>query len=228
LIDQYNRRGHGASLSGSSSGASTPHRGNESPPEDDSTLSGSTKHGELELDTLSEKFRKKSFGRAELAETLPVRSTQDGPSKEHSEQGRVKQEVYLEYIKAASKAGFTLFVLAIIMQQVLSLGANVTLSYWGGHNREHGSNANAGKYLLFYGVFSLSATLLGGVAYILIWVLCSIRSSKHLHDRVSGYCIYHPGRIVLIFLADASLRHARALELLRADAYGSHPQLVLS
>ena len=113
-----------------------------------------------------------------------MRSTSDGPSKEHSEQGRVKTDVYFEYIKAASKTGFILFVLALVVQQVLSLGANITLSYWGGHNREHGANASAGRYLLFYGVFSLSATLLGGVAYILIWVLCSIRSSKHLHDRV--------------------------------------------
>lgn len=34
-----------------------------------------------------------------------------GPTKEHSEQGRVKRSVYVEYVKAASRGGFFLFLL---------------------------------------------------------------------------------------------------------------------
>ncbi|EIN06055.1 multidrug resistance-associated ABC transporter [Punctularia strigosozonata HHB-11173 SS5] len=209
-------RGHGVNLSSSSSGASTPRRGDGSPPADDTTtLADSTKEGELDDrdSVIAEKSRKHSFGRAQLADTLPVRTTQDGPSKEHIEQGRVKREVYLEYIKAASKTGFTMFMLAIVLQQVLNLGANITLSFWGGHNRESGSNADAGKYLLLYGVFSLSATVISGAAYIIIWVMCSIRSSKHLHDRM----LYSVMRAPLSFFEQTPT--GRILNLFSRDTY---------
>lgn len=136
-------------MSSTSSGASTPHPGTQTPLNaDEETLASSPAS---EPDALSETLRRKSFGTAALAETLPARSASDGPSKEHSEQGSVKRTVYAEYLRAASRAGFALFVGATVLQQVLGLAANVTLSYWGGRNREAGRNAGARTYLAVYG-----------------------------------------------------------------------------
>ncbi len=101
------------------------------------------------------------------------------------EQGRVKTHVYSEYIRAASKTGFSLFLAAIVAQQASSVLGNLVLRSWGEHNREMGSNAGMLKYLIIYGAASLSSILLGGAAAILMWVLCSLRSAKRLHDAVS-------------------------------------------
>lgn len=73
-----------------------------------------------------------------------------------------------------------------MIAQIVSVAANNTLRAWGEHNREEGSNAGVGKFLLGYGLFSLSSTVLGAFAAIVIWVFCSIRSAKKLHDSVGS------------------------------------------
>lgn len=111
-------------------------------------------------------------------------------SKEHSEQGRVKKDVYIQYIEAASKTGFTLVILATFASQLVSVAANSVLRLWGEHNRAEGGNTGVGKYLLGYGLFSLSSILLNAVASILIWLFCSVRSAKQLHDSVRSDLSY--------------------------------------
>ena len=182
-------RGHGSS---SSSGATTPFLLDESP--------STSLNGELtipgrsgdpvtlsaeKLDTLAEKLvRKQSFRRAVLAKTNASMRPTEGLTKEQSAHGRVKPKVYWQYIEAASKWGFGLSLAATLLQQALSIFANVSLKSWGEHNREIGSNEDAGKYLFLYGALSLSSIVLGSLAAIVIWVLCSLRSSKRLHDSV--------------------------------------------
>lgn len=129
--------------------------------------------------------RKLSFGKATLAEAPSVRTHSNGPTQEHSEQGQVKRDVYVQYVDAASKLGFTAFLIAILLQQGLSVLANITLRDWGEHNRESGDNSGMFKFLLTYGLFGLSSTLLSGAAAILLWVLCTVRSARRLHDAVS-------------------------------------------
>lgn len=126
------------------------------------------------------------YSKAKLSQPLPPRSsTAAGLSREHLEQGQVKSKVYKEYISAASVVGFSLFLLTTISQQGASLLASLTLRYWGDHNRAVGSNSGVLVYLTAYGLFSLLSTLLGGASSILIWVFCSLRSAKQLHDSVS-------------------------------------------
>ena len=144
----------------------------------------------MDLADVNEKLQRKgSFTAAVLGAAPPARAgggaaAQDGPAKEHSEQGRVKRDVYVRYVEAASGIGFALFVGATVLSQIVSVAANNTLRAWGEHNREEGSNRGVGRYLLGYGLFSLASTLLGAAAAILIWVFCSIRSARRLHDSV--------------------------------------------
>lgn len=155
---------------------------------------------EEKLESVTEKLqlqRKKSFTKAVLSNTLPVRGAQsDGLTKEHSEQGRVKKDVYLQYIEAASKLGSIAFVVTTLLVQLASLAANNTLRSWGEHNRESGDNKGLGRYLMGYGLFSLGSVFVGALSSIILWVFCSIRSSKHLHDSVS-----------VLFAIVASLSH---------------------
>ncbi|KAL0574610.1 hypothetical protein V5O48_007360 [Marasmius crinis-equi] len=167
----------------------------------------------LEASLLSEKIRRRgSFGKAATASPEPVR--QAGPvglSQEHKEQGTVKWRVYGEYIKAASKTASFLFLFSSLLSQVVSVLANLVLRSWGEHNLEEGSNAGMFRYLLLYGVCSLSSVLLSGGAAIVIWVFCAIKSARRLHDmmldalvRASlGYFEITPtGRILNLFTRD--------------------------
>ncbi|KAJ7355423.1 P-loop containing nucleoside triphosphate hydrolase protein [Mycena albidolilacea] len=178
-------RGHGTSSS--SSGTSTPfvvRSGNATPTEDLSFTTGD-KISEY-AGTLSEKLRHRaSYPKAVLAPPKPVRAANSaGLSQEHREQGRVKRRVYLQYIEAASKIGFIGYMSATIAQQAMTLFGNLALRSWGEHNLETGDNSGMFKYLLIYGLFSLSATLLGGISNVIMWILCSLRSSKRLHDSM--------------------------------------------
>ncbi|KAF4593191.1 hypothetical protein EYR38_008903 [Pleurotus pulmonarius] len=206
-------RGHGTLSSNNSSGASTPFTsgsGSTTPKEAVSPTGSNLDFDEY--GSLTEKLRHRtSFTKAKIAPPPPPRASSDGISKEHSEQGRVKREVYLRYVEAATKSGFFLYVLATVSQQALSVMANLTLRDWGEHNRAVGGNTGMLKYLLFYGGFSLSSTLLGGVAAITMWVLCTIKSARQLHDSMLNSVLRAPlsffeltptGRVLNLFSRD--------------------------
>jgi len=177
-------RGHGTGAH--TSGTSTPYittsqgASGTATPVDDSSLD------DLKGVTLSEKLKHKtSFSKAIVAPVAPIRvAISTGLSKEHQEQGRVKPKVYLEYIKAASRIGFFMFLFTTVASQGVSVLGNLTLRGWGEHNKDAGTNDGMFKYLLLYGLLSLSSTLLSGASAIIIWVFCSVRSARRLHDSV--------------------------------------------
>ncbi|KAJ7918968.1 multidrug resistance-associated ABC transporter [Mycena leptocephala] len=175
--------GHGTS----SSGTSTPFitRSGSATPNEDPTIGVSDKSSDY-AGALSEKLRHRtSYPKAVLAPPKPVRAANSvGLSQEHREQGRVKGRVYVQYIEAASKIGFVVYLLATVAQQAMTLFSNLALRSWGERNRETGNNSSMFKYLMIYGLFSLSATLLGCLSYVIMWILCSLRSSKRLHDSM--------------------------------------------
>lgn len=166
---------------------STPFLGDTATPSSagDTVVDASKDLTEEKLQSVDTKLeRRKSFGKAQILDNLPTRSASDGLTKEHSEHGRVKGDVYFRYIEAASKTGFSVFVICIVLSQVTSVLGNNTLRAWGEHNLSSGSNKDAFWYLLMYGLYSLASTLLGTVAAITLWVFCSVRSSRLLHDSV--------------------------------------------
>ncbi|KAH9935900.1 metal resistance protein YCF1 [Epithele typhae] len=214
-------KGHGGpSTSLSASGVSTPFTTDraESPGSSNGDSSNNTAVGdgqedvEEKLDTVSKALvRRKSYGRSTLQTVEDSTSSSDGANKEHTEQGRVKREVYVKYIEAASRAGFMLFIVSAILQQIFGLLGNNALRQWGNHNNDAGDNDGAGVYLWGYGVFSLISTLMSALSGILIWVLCSVRSSKRLHDSMLSSVMHAPlsffettptGRILNLFSRD--------------------------
>lgn len=155
---------------------------------DESTIAANAEHASL----LSEKLqRRTSFSKAKLVKSSSLRApSSTGLTREHQEQGRVKIDVYKQYIKATSKIGFFCFLLTTIGQQAASVFATLTLRYWGEHNREVGDNSGMFRYLLIYGLFSLSSIILGGVSAILMWVYCALKSAKRLHDSVIIFSLF--------------------------------------
>lgn len=128
------RKGHGAGLT--SSGASTPRGSSEATAaaENDETVTLSA--SDMSTPSQDEKsFRrlghKASFAKAVIT-GLPATKASDNITKEYSEQGRVKKDVYIQYIQAASTTGFALFLLATVTQQASSILGNIVLRAWGG------------------------------------------------------------------------------------------------
>jgi len=134
---------------------------------------------------LAEKLKHRNSFQKARRMTAQFQSQSVGLSKEHQEQGQVKTSVYKQYVQAASKFGFAVFLLAIITQQATSVSATITLRYWGEHNRETGNNEGMVKYLILYGSFALSSSLLGALSAIFMWVYCALQSATRLHDSVS-------------------------------------------
>jgi ATP-binding cassette, subfamily C (CFTR/MRP), member 1 len=136
--------------------------------------------------SLIEKMSRDSVPLVKLAAAPPTRGpVSTGLSKEHQEQGRVKRSVYTEYIRAASKTGIAFFVLFMLAQQALAVLGNLVLRSWAEANQNSGENVAIGKYLILYGVVTLCTALAGGGAAMIIWVFCSLRSARMLHDNVS-------------------------------------------
>uniref|UniRef100_A0A8H8CHK1 Metal resistance protein YCF1 n=1 Tax=Psilocybe cubensis TaxID=181762 RepID=A0A8H8CHK1_PSICU len=204
-------KGHGTS--NNTSGSSTPfHSSGSATPSGEDLSQAEYLKDNVQANILSEKLRhRQSFEKARLTTNLTTQKASQGLSKEHQEQGRVKIEVYKQYIKAASKTGFTFFLFATVSQQAASVLATLTLRYWGEHNREVGDNSGMFKYLLVYGLFSLSSSLLGALSAITMWVFCALRSSKRLHDAMLDSLMKAPlsffeltptGRILNLFSRD--------------------------
>lgn len=180
-------KGHGTGSN--NSGSSTPFAttSGSATPKSEGEFRDTGKESEYAA-TLAEKLRhRSSFQKARKIAEIATHKPTGGLSKEHREQGRVKIEVYKQYIQAASKAGFAFFLFTTIAQQAASVLATLTLRYWGEHNREIGNNSGMFKYLLVYGCFSLSSSLLGAISAITMWVYCALRSARYLHDSV---CIF--------------------------------------
>ncbi|KAF8159727.1 multidrug resistance-associated ABC transporter [Crassisporium funariophilum] len=203
-------RGHGSS--NNTSGSSTPFitSGTLTPgsynPQDNSL-----KEAEHAV-ALSEKLRRReSFQKSRIVTAVSRQAASTGLTKEHQEKGRVKIDVYKQYIQAASKIGFSFFLFTTVAQQAASVLATLTLRYWGEHNRENGENTGMFKYLLIYGLFSLSASILGAVSAITMWVYCALKSARRLHDSMLESLMRAPlsffeltptGRILNLFSRD--------------------------
>ena len=183
-------RGHGV---GHASGTSTPYvttrASSATPTEDGSTSVEDDKRASI----LSEKLHReapRSFAKATVVVPSARAASKTGLTKEHSEKGRVKLRVYQEYIKAASRWGFWLFILATILQQAASVLSTLVLRSWSEHNEEGGADANDAVwfYLGIYGASTLLTILLNFAAVLLMFVTCGMRSAKRMHYAVSGSC----------------------------------------
>lgn len=117
-----------------------------------------------------------------------LQTTRSAPSmlvEGHAEQGRVKSRVYLQYIEAASKTGLGCYIVSMMLQQVFAVAANNVWRIWGESNLRDGQdNHDTLHLLLVYGAYSLSSIASASIGAMLLWALCSVRSSQRLHNFV--------------------------------------------
>lgn len=95
-------------------------------------------------------------------------------SKEFSEQGQVKLDVYREYAKASNIIAVTVYLVTLVGAQTVNIGSSLWLKHWAEVNSDYGGNPDAGKYVGIYLLFGVGGALLTVVQTLILWIFCSI------------------------------------------------------
>ncbi|KAH8910126.1 hypothetical protein BR93DRAFT_925155 [Coniochaeta sp. PMI_546] len=131
--------------------------------------------------------------------------------KEHSEQGKVKWQVYAEYAKTNNLVAVAIYLFCLLAAQTAQIGGNVWLKTWSDHNTEVGSNPDVGKYIGIYFAFGIGSSALTVCQTLILWIFCSIEASRKLHERMATAIFRSPmsffdvtpaGRILNRFSSD--------------------------
>lgn len=110
-------------------------------------------------------------------------------SKEFSEQGKVKWNVYLEYAKNSNLIAVGIYLIMLIAAQTAQIGGSLWLKEWAEVNQRYGGNPQVGKYIGIYFAFGIGGAALVVVQTLILWIFCSIEASRKLHERMA-YAIF--------------------------------------
>ncbi|KAI0128475.1 P-loop containing nucleoside triphosphate hydrolase protein [Xylariales sp. AK1849] len=138
-------------------------------------------------------------------------SSKTRQTKEHSEQGKVKWDVYLEYAKTSNLVAVAIYLGTLVAAQTAQIGGSVWLKNWAETNSEAGGNPDVGKYIGIYFAFGVGSSALTVVQTLILWIFCSIEASRKLHERMATAIFRSPmsffdttpaGRILNRFSSD--------------------------
>ena len=110
-------------------------------------------------------------------------------SKEFSEQGKVKWNVYMEYAKNSNLIAVCVYLITLIGAQTAQIGGSLWLKQWSEVNQEYGGNPQVGKYIGIYFAFGIGGAGLVVIQTLILWIFCSIEASRKLHERMA-YAIF--------------------------------------
>lgn len=110
-------------------------------------------------------------------------------SKEFSEQGKVKWDVYGEYAKTSNLFAVSIYMTALVCAQVAQVGGSLWLKRWAEVNQDYNGNPQIGKYIGIYFAFGVGSAVLIVIQTLILWIFCSIEvcnalQHHHLHWRV--------------------------------------------
>lgn len=195
-------------------------------------LSSGRKASEVTLRRASTASFKGPRGKVRDEEGEGVKSKQ---SKEFSEQGKVKWDVYGEYAKTSNLVAVGIYLVVLIGAQTAQIAGSYWLKVWSEANQEYGGNPNFGKYIGVYFAIGIGSAAMVVVQTLILWIFCSIEASRKLHERMAFAIFRSPmtffettpaGRILNRFSRYASLliyyRWCRRLFLFRCNRASCH------
>lgn len=129
---------------------------------------------------------------------IPAKATDEeharltGQTKEHSEQGQVKWDVYKEYARACSMVGVAFHLIFTLSAQISNVSGNLWLKHWSEVNQEQGGNYGFGRFLGIYAALGASGSFLIFCSAIVLYLYACIRGSKKLHDQMAQAVLRSP------------------------------------
>lgn len=112
--------------------------------------------------------------------------------KEHTEQGKVKWNVYLEYARACNPSGVIIFLTCAVLSMAMNVLSNIWLKHWSEVNTKYGYNPNVVKYLGIYFLFGIGYSLSSLIQVCVMWIVCTIAGSKKLHNDMAVSVLKSP------------------------------------
>ncbi|KAK5677390.1 ATP-binding cassette glutathione S-conjugate transporter ycf1 [Elasticomyces elasticus] len=106
-------------------------------------------------------------------------------TKEFSEKGNVKRDVYKEYAKESNLVAVAVYLVMLVGAQTASIGGNIWLKSWSEENSRVHGNPHIGKYLGVYLAFGIGSAGLVVLQTLILWIFCSIEASRKLHERMA-------------------------------------------
>ncbi|KAH8702386.1 putative ABC metal ion transporter [Talaromyces proteolyticus] len=110
-------------------------------------------------------------------------------TKEKSEQGKVKWNVYGEYAKESNLYAVSIYLFTLLASQSAQIAGGFWLKRWSEANEIAGANPNVGKYIGIYFAFGLGSSALVVLQTLILWIFCSIEASRKFHERMA-YAIF--------------------------------------
>lgn len=184
-------------------------------------LNDENSNGEIEDENGDGEVRdmiKLSTRRASIVSLKPIKhfSNNDFKKKtsqqdEKMERGRVKNSVYISYMKACGYVGVALFFLFLISTRCFDLLQSFWLKYWSETNQKNGANLNLFWFLGVYALIGVGGTFCNNMRSITMLIYGSLKGSKTLHNRMAETIIRSPmsffettptGRIINRFSSD--------------------------
>ena len=95
-------------------------------------------------------------------------------SREFSEQGKVKWNVYGEYAKTSNLVAVCIYLIMLLAAQTAQVGGSLWLKRWSEVNQAAGGNPEVGKYIGIYFAFGVGSSALVVVQTLILWIFCSI------------------------------------------------------
>ena len=112
--------------------------------------------------------------RGKLSDEETDGQTTSKVSKEFSEQGKVKWDVYLEYAKTSNVVAVSIYLFMLVTAQTAQIGGSLWLKNWSEVNQEFGGNPMVGYYIGIYFAFGIGGAALVVVQTLILWIFCSI------------------------------------------------------
>lgn len=109
-------------------------------------------------------------------------------SKEFSEQGKVKWNVYGEYAKTSNLIAVAIYMTVLVGAQTAQIGGSLWLKNWSEVNQEFGGNPDVGKYIGIYFAFGVGSAALVVVQTLILWIFCSIEVCNPIFFPTCSYC----------------------------------------
>lgn len=132
-------------------------------------------------------------------------------SKEFSEQGKVKWDVYKEYAKNSNLVAVAIYIFTLLAAKTAEIGGSVWLKQWSEANDVAGANPNVTFYIMVYFAFGIGSAVLVVLQTLILWIFCSIEASRKLHASMAHAIFRSPmsffettpsGRILNRFSSD--------------------------
>jgi ATP-binding cassette subfamily C (CFTR/MRP) protein 1 len=105
--------------------------------------------------------------------------------KEISAKGKVKWSIYIAYLKACHIRGVCIWILTTLIVQSLQVSGSVWVKHWAEQNEETGSNLSIATNVGVYFGLGIVASAMIVVQTMIMWIFCSIRASKTLHELMA-------------------------------------------